>query len=465
MALAMEITWRSRQKMALHMEMTFKDRDGTRYGYDLGRQTEDATRYGYDLDMEMTWRDNHSRFENLSQNLKDHTEKLKHDLDKLTAETLSVYQKMMEDNTKLIQKYKQDLELYGRQLRQQIQECKKVLQCGSRIQIYDTSCEVHSLASHPVKLILATATFTPNIYPQGHLDLAIGKVTTSWKAPSTDHQKLSPYQPGDKGKRAGMRKKLLTETKVVEEWWSPCGILSICPTTDDQAWTSDYSKALTLLGRKGTVVQEVTHMAGINDISLSPTTQSLWACDSKNNILELVSGQLTHRFRTSKEANCICVTLSNHVIVGMPKHISKYTTQGKMVPTKRSARTGKPTVYIPFRIAECPVTNNIAVIDEGDQSHGAQHVVVMDTDFTELFVYRGDIPGYFNPFGVQYDSVGNIIIADHEECRIMLVSGIGELLRILYQGKDLTWAIGIDRMDTVWTKFESKVNLLQYSRV
>ncbi|XP_033730053.1 E3 ubiquitin-protein ligase TRIM33-like [Pecten maximus] len=287
-------------------------------------------------------RDNDSTFEKLSHQLRMQTDKLKQDLDMLTAETLSLYQKMKEDNSKLIQKYKQDLEMYDKQLKQQIQECKTALQQGSDLNIYDTRCEIDSQIHFPVKPVLGNVSFTPNKNPQGHLKLALGKViisgqgqtsTDQYRSVSTSDgqgQSSTQQQSGDKGKKAVTRYKLLSETKVVEEWKSPCYISSICPTTDDQAWTSYYiySKTLTLLDRKGTVIQEVTHKAEIKDISLSPTTHRLWVCDRENNILELVSGQLTHRFRTKEEPRCLCVTASNHVIVGMPKHISKFTTQG-----------------------------------------------------------------------------------------------------------------------------------------
>ncbi|XP_033744316.1 E3 ubiquitin-protein ligase TRIM33-like [Pecten maximus] len=292
-------------------------------------------------------RDNDSTFEKLSHQLRMQTDILKQDLDMLTAETLSLYQNMKEDNSKLIQKYKQDLELYDEQLKQQIQECKTALQQGSDLNIYDTRCEIDSQIHFPVKPVLGNVSFTPNKNPQGHLKLALGKViisgqgqtsTDQYRSVSTSDgqgQSSTQQQSGDKGKKAVTGYKLLSETKVVEKWNSPCYIRSICPTTDDQAWTSTYSKTLTLLDRKGTVIQKVTHKAPINDISLSPTTHRLWVCDIENNILELVSGQLTHRFRTKENPRCLCVTASNHVIVGMPKHISKFTTQGQMVLTTR----------------------------------------------------------------------------------------------------------------------------------
>ncbi|XP_021374843.1 uncharacterized protein LOC110464109 [Mizuhopecten yessoensis] len=442
-------------------------------------------------------KDNTSTFEKLSQKLTMQTNKLKQELDMLTEQTLSLYHKMEEDNTKLIKKYKQDLEMYEKQLKQQIQECKAALQRGSHIQIYDTFCEIHSPThSLPVKPVLGTANFTPNENSQDHLKQAFGKVTTSgqdqtltdqdWSVSTSDdlgQPSTQQQRSGAKVKKAVTTYKLLPQTKVVEEWRSPCHIGSICPTTDGQMWTRASGDTLTLLDRKGKVIQEITHNDYIYNISLSPTTHTLWVCDYKNNIMELVSGRLTHRFSTKEEPRCICVTANTHVIVGMPKHISKFTTDGKMVCTTMTKGTGKPLVCTPHRISECPVTHNVAVADfssESDGGDGKRHVVVMDTNFKELFVYRGDIPSTykptpqtggqpFNPWGVVYDSVGNLIIGDCINRRVLLISGGGEFLRVIHTDTGRTWAVGIDREDVLWAVFDTwdsnKVALLQYSSV
>ncbi|XP_021361222.1 uncharacterized protein LOC110455418 [Mizuhopecten yessoensis] len=121
--------------------------------------------------------------------------------------------------------------------------------------------------------------------------------------------------------------------------------------------------------------------------------------------MELVSGRLTRRFSTKEDPRCICVTASNHVIVGMTKHISKFTTDG-----------GKP----------------------------------------------------FYPRGVVYDSVGNLIIGDYHNNRVLLISGGGEFLRVIHTDTGGSWAAGIDREDVLWAVFGyscQDVKLLQYSSV
>ncbi|XP_021374833.1 uncharacterized protein LOC110464103 [Mizuhopecten yessoensis] len=374
--------------------------------------------------------------------------------------------------------------MYEKQLKQRTEECKAALQRGSHIQIYDTFCEIHTPThSLPVKPVLGTANFTPNESPEDHLKEAMGKVITSGQGQtSTDHDRsvstsddqgqssLHQQQSGAKVGNAVTTYKLLPRTKVVDQWESPCDIGSICPTTDGHEWTNS-TKTLTLLDRKGKVIQNVNHNDWINDISLSPTTHTLWACDSDNNIMEMVSGRQTHRFSTKEEPACICITASSHVIVGMPKHISKFTTDGKMVCDSKA--TG--IVCTPYRISECPVTHNVAV------AVAKKHIVVMNNDFKKLFLYRGEITRLnqpithtrsrpFNPCGVVYDSVGNLIIGDYNNYRVLLVSGGGEFLRVIHTDTDYVWAVSIDREDVLWVVFGSAlmgntVKLLQYRNV
>ncbi|XP_021378306.1 tripartite motif-containing protein 2-like [Mizuhopecten yessoensis] len=213
---------------------------------------------------------------------------------------------------------------------------------------------------------------------------------------------------------------------------------------------------------------------------MSSTTNTLWVCDRQNNITELVSGRLVQRFRTKEEPQFICITASNHIIVGMTKHISRFTTKGTLVRSSLAEGTGNPLVCRPYRISECPVTHNVAVADldsTGNGGEGKPHVVVMNTDFKELFVYDGEVPHTYQqtsqsegepfiPYSVVYDTVGNLVIADCNNNRILLISGRGEFLRLLHTDDHWTQAIGVDREDVLWAVFGlNKVKLLRYSSV
>ncbi|XP_021375185.1 uncharacterized protein LOC110464332 [Mizuhopecten yessoensis] len=170
-------------------------------------------------------KDNTSTFEKLSRKLKMQTDKLKQELDMLTAQTLSLYHNMEEDNTKLIKKYKQDLEMHEKQLKQQIQECKAALKRGSHIQIYDTFCEIqYPTYRLPVKPVLGTANFTQNESPQDLLKKALGKIITSGQGQTLTDQDWSVStsddlgQPSTQQQRSGAKvKKAVTTYKLLPQ--------------------------------------------------------------------------------------------------------------------------------------------------------------------------------------------------------------------------------------------------------
>ncbi|XP_021367307.1 tripartite motif-containing protein 2-like [Mizuhopecten yessoensis] len=431
-------------------------------------------------------KDNTSNFDKLSHQLKTQTNKLKEDLDQLTAQTLSLYQQTEKDNTKLLQTYKQDLEVYDAQLKKQVQECMIALQHGSDIQIYDTGCEIQSALTLPAKPTLCTASFTPNQNSQVHLEKAFGEVNTSCQCQgqaspghdlsvgSSAEQGSSSTQQNSTGRKEVKSPvyRLLPQTKVLGKWTSPCYITSVCPTIDGQVWISACDDiTLNLLDRKGKVIQKIKHNTRITDISLSPTTNTLWVCDWKNNITELVSGRLVQRFSTRELPQCICITVSDHVIVGMAKHISKFTIEGTLVLSTLSAGT-------PLKISECPVTHNIAIVvlnKQGDGCEGKPRVVVMNSEIKELFEYHGEVTEIyqpssqsgsepFNPYGVVYDSMGNLVIGDLNNRCVLLISGRGEFLRIIHTDNNGARAVGVDKEDVLWAVFwYDRVTLLQYS--
>ncbi|XP_069102662.1 E3 ubiquitin-protein ligase TRIM71-like [Argopecten irradians] len=420
--------------------------------------------------------ENDSVFEKLSHDLKTQTEKLKQELDTLTADTLSLYQEMKHDNAKLIQKYKQDLDIYDTQLKQQLSDCKKILQQGTPIEIYDMECEINSYL--PVQPPLGAIGFTPNTNPRHYLELALGKLIFPGHGQHMSEEDGSASSSSDQKQSRTQQQKREVEdtrteaevilqpldTKMLASWDSPWFITNLCPISRGLAWTK-FNTSLILFGKKCKVSEKIEHKVNIRYISFSPATQRLWVCDNSNNILELVSGSLVHRFGTRTSIQCICASLNNHIIVGMSKSISKYTTGGQMVLTTMAATTEKPLVCSPYRIAECPLTNNVAVIDcnyKKEGGDGNQHVVVMDTNFRQLFVFNGDIRTThkqgkekenraFEPTCVVYDSKGNIIIGDTSSHKILLLNGSGSVIRTIQTDKDRTCqVVGIGSDSILW---------------
>ncbi|XP_069106686.1 uncharacterized protein [Argopecten irradians] len=431
-------------------------------------------------------KENISCFEKLSEQLNTQTAKLKEKLDLLVTQTLSLYQQMEEDNAKLLHTYKQDLEMYSDQLKQKVEDCKNLLQRGSDIEIYDTDCDVTSSVSLPLKPTLAFASLTPNSNPQRYLEQALGEIEILYKCQShgrpgcdltigshkeegtSAHQQTSDIDAGTDATKEEICNRgyhLPPQTKILEKWRSPCSIDSICPTTDGRAWTM-YLNTLTLLDRKGKVVQKVKHNTRISNISLSPITNTLWAC-GKCNILELESGRLQTRFSTNAESLSICITASEHVIIGMYSKISKFTTRGQLVQT--TVATEEQFVNWPLSISECPVTHNIAVVNRWSD------VVIMDNALQKLFVYTGEITGVyspttggksFDPVDAVYDKIGILVMGDNKTECFLLINGRGQFIRIIHTNDHKAWAIGIDIEGVLWSVFQrNDVKLLQYNDI
>lgn len=284
-------------------------------------------------------------------------------------------------------------------------------------------------------------------------------------------------------------------------WTSPCGIDSICPITGSQAWTSS-GNTLTFMDKKGTLIHEIKHKAKINGISLSPTTHRLWVSDNNNKVMEMVSGRLVQRFSTVGQPRCLCITASDHILVGMSDKVSKFTTDGKMVNTvsfsdKTTSGFDIPEVDV-LRITECPITSNVAMITNKG------NVLVMDSDFNALFVRRCEnIDGSrfnairgkdidqmqynvrtYKVIGMMYDSEGNIVIGKNMNHAIKLFSGDGQFLRYLHSKKAAPYpsgktmnpfsdrntvhytqvAVGLDDEDLLWTvSDDNDIKLLQYT--
>ncbi|XP_069103225.1 uncharacterized protein [Argopecten irradians] len=431
------------------------------------------------LDTDALLQDNDCTFAKHSQELKEQTETLKRELDRITSDTLSLYQRIKEENDKLIETYKEDLIMYEKKLQTQVRRCKTLLQKGSDIEIYDCHNECEK-KSRPLKCILQDVKFFPNKYSEHYLELALGDIDieTEFQTFTTLTNKYQPDdidiltqlqtlsdkgQPDDidtatqdqtitdKGRPDDIDTEALfyrrkygqgtpsKEEKKLGMWTSPHDIDYICPITGSQAWTSS-ANILTLMDKKygGTLihVHEIKYKAMINGISLSPTTHILWVCDNNYKVMEMVSGRQVQRFRTKNKPRCLCVTASDHIIVGMSDKASKFTTEGQMVNTvsfseKTTSRFGIPEVHV-LRITECPITSNVAMITNKG------NVLVMDSDFNELFVRRCesiDVTRFNVPsckaVCLMYDSVGNIIIGKNKNREITLLSGDGNFLRVL----------------------------------
>ncbi|XP_069135396.1 uncharacterized protein [Argopecten irradians] len=398
--------------------------------------------------------ENTSHFQKLAQQLKVQSKQLLQEIRLQSAQMLTLYNKQEDDNSKLLQTYKKDLEIYETQLNEKVKKCKRALDLGSEKDIHDVGYEIKSPASRPVKPSLNTPSANPEEQKKTLIKKSFEDV--SFLSSSSEREKGTIDEPSDVYT-------LLPGLKMLEECRIPYEVDFICPNTNGETWICDGNHTLTLLDKTGTTKQTISHTTWIRDICLSPTTNMLWACDGTGGILELESGRLVRRFGMRKKPQCICSTASNHVIVGTNDLITKYTPEGSQVLTSlASSDNGEPIVRCPGKISECLVTHNVAVTDNGLTDYG-RCVIVFDEFFRKLFVIDGKVSlTPVHPWNALFDNIGNLVILDSFNNNILLFNGRGKQLRTLRTDKTYLSDIGIDKDNILWVMQRNKLSLVQY---
>ncbi|XP_060063050.1 uncharacterized protein LOC132543547 [Ylistrum balloti] len=470
-----------------------------------------------------------SHFETVAAKVQEQGERLKEEIDVLISQALSQLKHVEEDNTRLILKYRIELETKLETLKQQTEECKKSLQSGTDIMLFDIACGLQNHNTKPAKPCLGDASFYPTLSLNKFLLQAMGKLVVT--SPQQSQEKASEGlvtlgMPGIKlsskeiqtdvgsGDRWAIsqfpkverRGKIFVfkgnleseefpedlrtalgppiadiskdcqEAKVLMKWKSPCDITSICPASGCGMWTSDNSTTVTLMSNQGRIEKQIENPASVRDISTSPTTHTLWACShTDNSVTELECGALICRFKTSDIPKCICVTKDDHVLVGMKNKIVKYERGGETIDTVTTTQYGKPLVCTPWKISQCPDSENVAVVDGDKVIDGGKdqpHIAVMNKHLQLIYRYgrpqHNDMTARrpFDPFDVAYDSLGQIIIADRVNHSIHLLSGTGKYLRRLHQDIGAAWFVSLDREGVLWAvvSFGGKqVNRIHYT--
>ncbi|XP_069133741.1 E3 ubiquitin-protein ligase TRIM71-like [Argopecten irradians] len=415
------------------------------------------------------------QFENVIQEVENRGQELRRGLDTYIQQIISELKQLKDENGKIRRGYKMELERKLDQLKENVEQCKETIQTGTDLQVFFTMNGVDKAIILPRKPVLGTAIFSP---VGGSLGQIFGKVTLTrptWLEVSSDGQNSLPQQTNrgivypplsgssepqqrslpDTGSTAPQdyptvpyqssppRYEDFQHTNVLPELRSMVNISSISPTKTGDAWTSYWkSDNLTRLTSQGEVVQSMQIPVVVKDISVSPCTNNLWVCSDKDNsVLELTSTTLTHRFRTKDEPKALCITVEDLVLIGTKHRITKYTTKGKWVSSSKAPLLKKSTVYSPQKISQCPVTENIAVVDRDRSGEGGQDkpkIVVLNVDLEELFRYgQSQYKGartskHFNPWDVAYDRMGNLVVADGGNCCLHLLGGNGAYLRVLH---------------------------------
>ncbi|XP_021348166.1 uncharacterized protein LOC110447069 [Mizuhopecten yessoensis] len=437
-----------------------------------------------------------NHFESVSEEVKKQGEKLKEDIDVLIAETLAQVKHLEEENTKLLTSYKNELEKKLADLKEQLKHCKETLQTGTDIQVFDLSKRLQTNIILPEKPKLGSGDFTPNNRRSTILKEAFGKLSLR---PSEQSQSSTVPDQSDEtsvddtplpfGHQQSVKgstdtgqdpeKVHLPQIKILSEWESPCQIYAMCPKSGGGVWTSNCSK-VTLLNSQGEIQQGIQNPVFIEDITLSPTTHNLWVCSSTDNsVMELTSGKMTRRFKTKDEPRCLCITRDGYILVGTKHRITDYTPEGKPGIATKTYLFKKPKVRSPRSISQCPINDNVAVVDVDDEEDGGKGepaVIVLDRQLQQLYRYgesqhySGSMCLTLHPLDVTYDSLGFLVIADFANNSLHLLSDNGQYLRLLHTDIERPRAVCIDTEGVLWAAFglyntDQKVKRLQYTSV
>ncbi|XP_033755175.1 uncharacterized protein LOC117338086 [Pecten maximus] len=432
-----------------------------------------------------------TEYEKRRKNVIDNNVKCKEELDQITAQYVSIYNKMEVADTDLIQTHITDMERRLDTLNKLSTEYKQTLQTGTEVLVYDSVSEILELDSViPPTPNIDMAEFTPGIDRQSHLKQALGNM----KLP-TDHLQAGSASGGHSDQRPVVRPKESTEAgqastralryklrdrpKVKYQFSYPDDITTICPTSDGRAWLCDWgSDTVKLIKKKGQVIQTIRHNSRIQGISLDPTTGRLWFCCWDERSISEVSSLFTPvtRFTIEDYPARLCVTREGRVVVGtegiQEYKVMIYTVDGQVLHTHIVEGSGTGVVQ---SISQCSVTGNIAVVSSkhisGDYTpdNYRRHIIVYNPTLQPLVHYRGEgiearvegmqvqksvTPDKFDPITVVYDSKGNIVIADETRDTIELISGAGKYIKTLHTNNKRQGVVGIQKGDVLWSRLE-----------
>ncbi|XP_021355178.1 uncharacterized protein LOC110451467 [Mizuhopecten yessoensis] len=441
-----------------------------------------------------------SEFKKVSSNMKLQGEKCKQEIDELIAGFTSTCDEMERSNLELLRHQKKDKQHRYDVVLAAVEECKKALQTSTDVEIFYTDFDTLGSYTDTNPPVLQTCQYTPCTTITDHLKQAIGKFTTgsdvhsqTQAAATSTIGTLDQCQESSAGhtdiEKAGTRAEnspdhppsyeLLDNSIIISQFPVSAVALSMCTTPEGNLWILDASgKTVLQMNDKGETKQKIELHSDIIDICVSPETGRLWFGCKDRTIYELQEPATpVPKFDTKDKPSCLSIT-SDGVIVGTTNSLTIHTASGSVLHTITNEE--QPDFVPPLRISNCLVTRNIAVIHISCTSfpyNSTMHIAVYDSTLNHLVTYRGDgirgqelaTPETFGPFSVDYDSFGNLIIADVKRKTIELLSGTGQYLRTLHSGAEDKGAICIGSENTLWSQMRDDeghctIKILKYCK-
>ncbi|XP_069139295.1 uncharacterized protein [Argopecten irradians] len=412
-------------------------------------------------------------FDKMETTIQERGVKLKKEIDGLINGSTALCRKMKAENVQRLTEYKKCLEDGQEGLAKQLHECKTHLQDSSVIELCDVGRTFRSLALNiPEIPRLHTAVFEEPPQFRCYLELALGTLTAndlsteqsgaSTELPSQMMESTSTVLPSAKI----VEYSLLPQTSIMGRFHTERIGNRISPTGSEKVWIS-YSDILQLVDKKGIEQKKIQFNVRITDISISPRTKNIWVCsESDSSITECVKGNPILRFHCKSKPICLCVTATNEILIGMSQRVTRFSQHGKPLNSTKSPTTEHVLIHLPQKIAECRLTQDVAVVErQSEDEISKKQVIVMDKGFGVKFRYVGNTlgsDGAFDPWDVTFDTVGNILIADSNNHSVLLVSSDGTFLKTVFTDERSTQAICLDKNLVLWAVFGDVVKRLQY---
>lgn len=426
-------------------------------------------------------------FPHVVHKIRQHGEHLKHEIEAIINKFIAMCGRLETETMDAIHGYKKQIFKMYAELNALVYECKKTLRSGSYVQLYDTDRKCTLAVQLPQFPIMRHLDFEPLETPDELLEHSFGTMLvktdygpnvrepTNVSMARTEDTAVTDDRENDfddEDDRRSTRSQLLEETEVVCEFNYPYDISKVCPISD-HAWVSYWERPeILLMNQRGKVKTKYVVDFEVWDISVSRITNNVWMCCRQDCSIRELTTTLAKtprkRFNTGKEPWCFVVTDDNKVVVGMTQDVTQFNLEGRVLNVATVDKYGKRIVISPRSLTECPVTRNIAVADFDmvtDEGEGKPRVVVLDHHLNHVFSYRKKtkkLPkdtilelSRFNPWGITYDSNGDIVIADFNNDCILLISGKGQFLKtLLLDVHNSPIALGIQTDNLLWVIFD-----------
>ncbi|XP_069112203.1 uncharacterized protein [Argopecten irradians] len=429
---------------------------------------------------------NSEYFVNLSKETKRQAERMKQEIDIMTAERLSFYQQMKEDNELLLTNYRRELERGDAELQDQLQVCKRLLQNASAITIYDAKDKVKNYGLQQVtKPALQTTSFEPTESIRGYLEKAFceketQRQTTSQASPSDSCQiyhSFGKYRPNVMTKQLLLSDTLLSDVKILGH--GKLGFVSasvcchhttkvacVCFSFPDKTIFNVFDTALTK--QNEIRIDKETYR-----VCYARDTDNIWAADHVNNcIVEIISGSPTVRLYMKDTPKCFSVTMDRHILVGTSGRVTKFSLRGNIIHSSKNVKSEKCPLFHPYRISECPISQNVAILDKkSDDYKSNTRLVVLNKRLQQLYCcsevpsglgqYKGTS---FRPGDIVFDMFGNIVVAEVTNRCIILLDGEGNFVKIIYTTQYPPKAIAVDSDNILWVVNGYQIKRIQYTK-